>query len=1468
MPLTASAYTQVFTAEFSQIIHSISQTPLAGRTLCVFVYTVGTDRYKAVVIDINGTETGVDIGAPTNVDVGDGDQQFADCDIVGLTADGTDGAVYYMDDVAFQNNIEANTFSIDGSRNITMNTKLEIPTDSGGQDHTAIDRIDDTHLFVVHNQWVGGGGRVNCYILTESGGTLTASSALTLVSDSDNDSKVSCVVLSSTRAFAFYEDDSNGAQVALIDISGANPTLTDGPDQIDGTGSTFDFVSYHKLSGKLSSTRAVISYLTGSSVRLRVIQNNSDTIVIGSSLNDNTGSNRVSLSVADSGKFAVGHRASGTIQTYSVSGNTITSNGDSITLPNNPTPNAPTSSTIAFAQMDGSDYLWVSVHNDTDGTLWAAQIRDSINQTVSVNALTLAGSSPNLTIFNRATLNSLTLAGSAEFLTQQPVALFALTLAGSPEFLSVIPISMDTLTLAVSPPNILVGQAFSMDTLTLAGSPQALTVVPGAIAVTVNTLTLVSSPQAAGVGSPGVVTMSTLTLAGSVIALGRVQVFSFTPAQINNLRLTSHEVTARMTIFTPPNLWTGVVSGVHARGAVDVVYTGGAGALTFVRDYLQLKVGTVPGGDDVARLRVDDDAAMSLSTGTITVDENAVIWLPGLFLSIEHLFPIERINPRIAGGTLFKYYDVAYVDQNEQNNTSPVCLAGCDQVAELVAGSHVFNIDLSDSYATTSGVISSYTLSVAPTLGAVISFNTGTGIGTVTVSQAGYWWAICSCTDSFGNSMERFVLLRAHDSTDTDFIEVQITGYSETGGGGVRVAVEARENVALSDIPDNAIAWLWHENKFDGAVGYVNILGVHDTILFNGYVRSDRSRDDLATGDGATTFELTTVDGLAENLPLRSIPLRLKSSPTDWWQYQLLTTGEAIWFLFRWHSTIPWRHDMIGLSDSFDKLINRRAADFEEGTLFQMANTVGFERGVVARLTCDRLGRLHFVRDTQLLNQADRDAVVSAFDIQEDDVSGVIDTVRDPESTVHTMQLSGFSYSSGGVGTPYISIMPGYRPTTISFSLPDRRGSSFRNITHQLITSQLEADERIGRYFAQANMPIKEFRIPFRGNYLTALTTIPSFGWYELNIANTTLARQLDVDKLRLLCRSIQAEFEQENGVYTGSLAVTAVFEPEAQGPNGIVGNYPSAQPTPADEVIDEVVEPSEMIILSGSVESLLTNPISVEETTWTQFDATAYLHAAIDAWWKVKNATVNPAELIWWACKQGQVVIVDEKAQTTTDVTPATNPPNTWSDATAPTVANVQFAEVISDPWIEDRAYVIAEWQEVDSGDLEWRGWLAYTSDNGTSWVWYDFFAFYTLSDQARIRNVDINGTHILVSLFEMNAAPVVNGDYLRVIRKADFVGTARTQMSGATDPDIEIALEIAYVVTVSDDDSLWYVFGLMNDGFSPVSGIANVIFTTDAGSSWTTLEGDWIYDRCIALRVSDKDPDTSERKHWAVRH
>lgn len=744
----------------------------------------------------------------------------------------------------------------------------------------------------------------------------------------------------------------------------------------------------------------------------------------------------------------------------------------------------------------------------------------------------------------------------------------------------------------------------------------------------------------------------------------------------------------------------------------------------------------------------------------------------------------------------------------------------------------VFNFDLSydsdtqtGSYAVAEGAtIASYGLSVSPSTGVTVDFNTSTGIGTVTITAAGEYWATCSCTDSNGVSQEHFVWLRVHSDADPPYKDFQLSSYEKTFPGGARAQISVHGEVTLSDFPDEATCILWYENEFDGVEGYSNALDTGDGILLCGYLRQETGSDKLSGDDndrGDThdyQFSLTTPEALLDNIPLRSVILTTAATPTVWWEYpRYLTNGRGILHYLRWHSSIMHRRPLLG---ALANTLKRKEMRFEEGTLLGQVNRAAWEQGIRARVCCDELGRLRLVQDTQYFNTAGRAALDVLLDIDEDDLSGEVQYVRSTEARAYVTQLSGMSFD-GVNSTPLVSIIPGYQEDGESFTVPERRGGRSANVPQQTLSGQTGSNERVGREHAVANLLIEEFRLTFRGNYVQSLTTIPLYGWYRLDIANTTLARELEVNQVKLLCRSVGLS------VNNGDFITTAVFQPEAQGPDGIPGNYPTTLPAAPEPAAPgwEIEEglPALLVFSSASYRD-------DDDADWEELQTVAYLCGDKDPWWKIKQRSANPVDVTWWAAAVGKVWRVRGKAGTPVELTPVNAPPNTHSDVAAPTVAGLTPVQYLGDPWQEDRHYILWQWQA--AGDL-WRGWISYTDNDGLSWSWIELYDGVTLPDQVKPLWMAVNGSHLLVTVWVDEAT-----DILRLLdfTVSTMAYNAQFAMGETTLAELDANTYTAYPATVIDDDNSWWVFGRLNAP-QGLSDPEHIITTDDAGSGWSSV-------------------------------
>lgn len=614
--------------------------------------------------------------------------------------------------------------------------------------------------------------------------------------------------------------------------------------------------------------------------------------------------------------------------------------------------------------------------------------------------------------------------------------------------------------------------------------------------------------------------------------------------------------------FQPVTLLTALVNnGAITRGARSVIYDTGSGSgFATIEAGQLLEVDT---NDGLKWVRVKSISGTQ-TAGTVVVDENSIDWSDNVALRIKHFYPIVAAPPTIRSGVFYKFFDRAYGGENL--TTFPVAIMGSHRAGFLSSGSIAFALSASASYATAQGAsISSYLWSCVHNGGGVggVSFSSTTSATpTLTLTQAGSYWLKCTVTDSNGRAQSSFRAIFIYDRGVTDpYKDFTISGLSgDWQTGGYRFNAQVTGDVELADFPDRTLVVLWSDNTFNDAAGYVDLWGTDaQNVICTGYLRKDQDNDELSPkGTGNVSFEVTTPEAVMDACSLLgSVSLNsVTTTPATWYQYaSWMTVGRAIHHLLKWHSTVLETCDVYGLTTNTLGVEN---TDFTEQSLLQMINGLGYSRGHFAKLVSDRRGRLHFVTDSQMLNDAARAALDTVFTLAVADISGVVDVVRQEEEVVSVVDLDGF-YFSGSAALPWIAIAPGYIETT-SFNMPEFRGSGGLSIKNQVLGStQTDSNEKAGRVLAQANNNPFEIRFNTPYNGLGAFDIVPSIGWYSWGIANSVLKRNTSLNGRKLLCRHVDHAINVE----LGTIQTSVVFEPEALGPDGIAGNYPKSYPVP-----------------------------------------------------------------------------------------------------------------------------------------------------------------------------------------------------------------------------------------------------------------------------------------------------------------
>lgn len=625
-----------------------------------------------------------------------------------------------------------------------------------------------------------------------------------------------------------------------------------------------------------------------------------------------------------------------------------------------------------------------------------------------------------------------------------------------------------------------------------------------------------------------------------------------------NLRSTTHRSTPYLSIFTPQTLLTALVNDASpTRGMRTIAFDTGTGTgFSTIENGQVLEVDT-PDGLEWVRIKSISGSQVS---GSILCDENAINWQNNLVIRIKHWYPLVAVPPTIRSGVFMKFYDGSYAGQNL--TPPPVPVTQGHLIGTLTAGTIAFSLTASASYAIASGAtISSYLWSCVHNGGGTsgISFSSTTSATpTLTITEAGQYWLKLIITDSNGRTQSTWRAIFVYDASTLPYKDFTVQSLSgDWLQGGWRCNIQATGNVTAADFPDGSLCVLWYENKFDDTPGYVNIWGtVGQNIIMAGYLRNDSDQDNFDKGTGVVSFEVTTPEAVIDSITLLgTVSLNYHAAPTTWYQLANMTVGRAVHHLIKWHSWVFETCDVIGLTDNTLKVKN---IDLSEDSLLRMVNGLAYGRGIFAKLVSSRLGRLHFVVDSQMLNTAGRAALDTTFTLTAADISGVVDVMRQAEETLGTAELDGFSFD-GTTGTPFISICPGYRESSISYGFPKFRGTGTDKRSGQVLIDQTDSNEKVGRVLAAANNDPREFRFNCRGNYLGAFDIVPSTGWYSWGVASADLKRQLAYNGKKLVCRNISHTFNHQ----AGTIGTSVVLEPEALGPDGIQGNYPVGYPVP-----------------------------------------------------------------------------------------------------------------------------------------------------------------------------------------------------------------------------------------------------------------------------------------------------------------
>lgn len=802
------------------------------------------------------------------------------------------------------------------------------------------------------------------------------------------------------------------------------------------------------------------------------------------------------------------------------------------------------------------------------------------------------------------------------------------------------------------------------------------------------------------------------------------------PIELSAIRDSNHKASVYASFLKPEPLWEALINEPSiVRGQMVFTFSGGNGVnFAAIEEDMPVYVSMNPLQNDIGILRIRNITSSDGGlTGTLVVARNTVKFVDGAYLTFVNDHPLFPKYPLIVGdpedADFRKDTNITYSDQND--NLYPVVLAGPHK-ADIIDPSTGFldiDIDMSDSYAMTPGAtITTYGATAIPNAGVSITLNTSTGLGNLRFIASGQYWVKYTVTDSNGRTQKSYRFYAVHSSDsysvspkfDTNAPSVNLSVANISGDwekGGWNTTIDVFDNGSLTDIPDNTLCIIWAQAYYGSQVG-VRYL-TYDKNLMVGYVKKHTINTRLPNNIQTTSFDVVSIEAVLANHYMYSVSLEAKNTtPTAWFEFRNeLTCGRGVHHFWKWHSTLLEICDVVGLNRDTDML--RPYVEIEDGNLYSMPDDLLRNKGIRHHVVCDQVGRIHISPEIQLLTDNERSSLPIIQNIEYLDERDDFTIVREPQNRVVFVRTSGFSWDGSFVTTPSDECPepPCPNPSALCSSaptdVPADDGPTIEDFDRQTLRDQDHCDQLAGRIFAARNNLYPEFRIKLHGNYFRYFDVAYAAMW-TTTIQATENRREIVWNNQKLICKSVSANISSSTGV----INCDVVFEPEAQGEDGVagicLGDLPTEDSTTGD--ITPQTSYGRAIVTGASVELKPTNSLWDLRLTDDVFDLIQ------DPFWRITQNSFNYEDAILIVGGFGFIKRTVDAGNTWVDITPTIDPPNIASDSPAPTVNDLEYVVLDGSQPNAGEFAILARWQ--NNLGL-WRGWILFTLDNFATYSW-----------------------------------------------------------------------------------------------------------------------------------------------------
>ncbi len=552
-----------------------------------------------------------------------------------------------------------------------------------------------------------------------------------------------------------------------------------------------------------------------------------------------------------------------------------------------------------------------------------------------------------------------------------------------------------------------------------------------------------------------------------------------TAGELALLRSQPQQTKLFLSIFEPQTFFAAQVNDAGAsKGDMVITYNNvTAGSFLDVSGGMTLYVGTTPGSRDKGSIFVYGRDAT-----TITVGENSHInWEDDDYLTIVNFHQIWPTYPRYIQDeediTVFKVYNVAYIDQNEDLGSFIVMGSNYAGFIDSNTGTAQVYWDASESENLIGTTGSSYTWSFeggTPTGSAAIT------PGWVTYDTPGHYRTLLRIQTPLGNADIGIRHVSIYDrpgvGPDNPILQWGINEFSgsrEEGGYSGRLWV--KQDVA--NVVDGALIVIFADDTYGDTVQSIGGNSAQrEKIVFVGYILDGSIDYDYKTS--TVSFDVGSPTEIMKLGEAFSVSVEDSNDPTadannkggDPWFYLVgLTVKTALYHYYRWHSSVYTLMDIRYIGDDF----SIQFFDADRTSLYDAGNTL-LKSVVFGASVSDRQGALYFEIDASAIDDAENNLNASMF-VDSNDWMGSPSIVEQYTEEVSYLEAGGvINFPGSGTFAAVLAAAPGETPAY--------RGKNMK-LSGFALSSQAQLNTLVGNIWENMNADFPEVSLDLVGNY-------------------------------------------------------------------------------------------------------------------------------------------------------------------------------------------------------------------------------------------------------------------------------------------------------------------------------------------------------------------------------------------------